>query len=67
MSERRFAKFSIETLETLFDEKRGSLESLQSLGSELFRRKSKRACALLERVTQAIAVFKKGNETHTGI
>jgi len=62
MSERRFAKFKIAELEKLFDQNLESLDTLQSIGAELFYRTSKRAKALLERVTKAISVLPKFGE-----
>ena len=56
MSERRFANFGIEALERFFDESRSSKDVLQSIGAELFYRKTGRAARLLARVEQAISV-----------
>ena len=59
MSERRFANFGIEALEKLFDESRSSKDVLQSIGAELFHRKTNRAAKLLARVEQAISVYQE--------
>ena len=56
MTERRFANFGIEALEKFFDESRSSKDVLQSIGAELFYRKTGRAAKLLGRVEQAISV-----------
>ena len=52
MSQRRFANFGIEALEKLFDESRSSKDVLQSIGAELFHRKTSRAAKLLARVSK---------------
>ncbi|MFO1033485.1 MAG: hypothetical protein U1E15_05175 [Hyphomicrobiales bacterium] len=57
MSERRFAGFTIEALEKLFDENRKVLPTLESIAAELAYRKTKRAKDLQARVAQAIGVF----------
>lgn len=57
MSERRFAGFTVEALEKLFDENRKVLPTLESIAAELTFRKTKRAKDLELRVGQAIAVF----------
>ncbi len=59
MSERRLANFGIEALEKLFDESRSSKDVLQSIGAELFYRKTSRAEKLLARVEQAISVCRE--------
>jgi len=58
VSDRRFANFSVETLEKLFDESRKQVDVVNSIAAELSsHRTSRRARQLLDRVTQAIAVF----------
>ena len=57
MSERRFAGFTVEALEKLFDENREVLPTIQSIAAELKFRTTKRAKDLELRVGQAIAVF----------
>jgi hypothetical protein len=59
MSERRFATFSIDQLEKLFDDSRKQLDVLETLAGELSHRKSKRANDLKQRVVQAMATFGK--------
>jgi transcriptional regulator with GAF, ATPase, and Fis domain len=58
--ERPFFNSSIQELETLFKERYGNLELLQTLQEELTHRKKKRASILRAQVTERLAVLISG-------